>query len=85
MSQEFVPDDNLSDRPNDGSTVSKQEVVQITIVGSRAAVLQTIHTLYRLGFASVGDWNPPQPTANPGQVMSVLIRRRGRARLGMWL
>ncbi|MEG3840461.1 hypothetical protein [Microcoleus sp. herbarium14] len=60
MSQEFVLDDNLSvsaarpyggyaneeERPNDGSTVSEQEVVQITIVGSRAAVLQTIHTFY---------------------------------------
>ena len=63
MSQEFVPDDNFSvsaaleeDRPNDDSAVSEQEVVRITVVGSRAAVLETIHTLYRLGFAQVGDW-----------------------------
>ncbi|MEG4091922.1 hypothetical protein [Microcoleus sp. Pol12B4] len=59
MSQEFVPDDNLSARPNDASAVSEQKVVQITVVGSRAAVLETIHTLYRLGFAAVGDWSPP--------------------------
>jgi len=90
MSQEFVPDDNLSvsearpfggcaneeDGPNDESAVSEQEVVQITVVGSPAAVSETIHTLYRLGFAAVGDWSPPQPTAGPGQVVSVLIRRR---------
>ena len=57
MSQEFVPDDNFSDRPNDASAVSEQEVVRITVVGSPAAVLETIHTLYRLGFAQVGDWS----------------------------
>ena len=79
MSQEFVPDDNLSDRPNDASAVSEQEVVRITVVGSRAAVLETIHTLYRLGFAAVGDWIPPQRGAKPGQVISVLIRRSRKA------
>ena len=46
MSQEFVPDDNFFARPNDASAVSEQEVVRITVVGSRAAVLETIHTLY---------------------------------------
>ncbi len=45
MSQEFVPDDNLSDGPNDGSTVPEQEVVQITVVGSPAAVSETIHVV----------------------------------------
>jgi hypothetical protein len=86
MSQEFVPDDNLSvsealeeDRPNDASAVSEQEVVRITVVGSRAAVLETIHTLYRVGFAQVGDWSPPQRGAKPGQVISVLIRRHRKA------
>ncbi|MEG4120260.1 hypothetical protein QUA43_22680 [Microcoleus sp. N9_B4] len=79
MSQEFVPDDNLSVRPNDDSAVSEQEVVRITVVGSRAAVLETIHTLYRLGFAAVGDWSPPQRGAQPGQVISVLIRRSRKA------
>jgi hypothetical protein len=86
MSQEFVPDDNLDvsaaleeDRPNDASAVSEQEVVRITVVGSRATVLETIHTLYRLGFAQVGDWSPPQRGAKPGQVISVLIRRSRKA------
>ena len=86
MSQEFVPDDNLSvsealeeDRPNDASAVSEQEVVRITVVGSHAAVLETIHTLYRVGFAQVGDWSPPQRGAKPGQVISVLIRRHRKA------
>ncbi|MEG4346493.1 hypothetical protein QUB70_24910 [Microcoleus sp. A003_D6] len=79
MSQEFLPDDNLFDRPNDESAVSEQEVVRITVVGSRKAVLETIHTLYRLGFAAVGDWSPPQRGPKPGQFVSVLIRRSRKA------
>jgi hypothetical protein len=76
MSQEFVPDDNKFDRPNDDSAaVSEQEVVLLTVVGSPKGVRETILTLYRLGFAQVGDWSPVQRAANPKQVMSVLIRR----------
>ena len=79
MSQEFVPDDNKFDRPNDDSAaVSEQEVVLLTVVGSPKGVRDTILTLYRLGFAQVGDWSPLQRAANPKQVMSVLIRRRKR-------
>ena len=85
MSQEFVPDDNLSvsealeeDRPNSDSAISEQEVVLLTVVGSPSGVRETILTLYRLGFAQVGDWSPVQRAANPKQVMSVLIRRRKR-------
>ncbi|MEG3897687.1 MULTISPECIES: hypothetical protein [unclassified Microcoleus] len=77
MSQEFLPDDNLDDRPNDDSAaVCEQEVVLLTVVGSQSGVRETILTLYRLGFAEVGDWSPVQRAANPKQVMSVLIRRK---------
>ena len=78
MSQELVPDDNLSDRPNSYSAISEQDVVLLTVVGSPSGVRETIPTLYRLGFAEVGDWSPLQRAANPNQVMSVLIRRRSR-------
>ena len=85
MSQEFLPDDNESvsealeeDRPNDDSAASEQDVVCVTVTGSPQAVRETILTLYRLGFAEVGDWSQLQRAANPKQVMSVLIRRRKR-------
>ena len=77
MSQEFVPDDNLSARPKSDSAISEQEVVLLTVVGSPKGVRDTILTLYRLGFAQVGDWSPVQRAANPKQAMSVLIRRSG--------
>ncbi|MEG4809539.1 hypothetical protein QUA82_25230 [Microcoleus sp. F8-D3] len=77
MSQEFVPDDNKFDRPNDDSAaVCEQDVLLVTLVGSPQGVRETILTLYRLGFAEVGDWSPVQRAANPKQVMSVLIRRK---------
>jgi hypothetical protein len=85
MPQEFVPDDKEfvsealeEDRANDDSALPEQDVVCITITGSPKAVRKTILTLYRLGFAEVGDWSPVQRAANPKQVMSVLIRRRQR-------
>ena len=86
MSQEFVPEDNKfvsaaleEDRPNDDSAAeSEQDVVCVTVTGSPKGVRETILTLYRLGFAQVGDWSPLQRAANPKQVMSVLIRRRSR-------
>jgi len=53
-------------------------VVCVTVTGSPKGVRETILTLYRLGFAEVGDWSPVQRAANPKQVMSVLIRRRKR-------
>ncbi|MEG4345428.1 hypothetical protein QUB70_19455 [Microcoleus sp. A003_D6] len=84
MAQEFAPDSNESvsaaleeERPNDDSAaVSEQDVVLLTVVASPKGVRETILTLYRLGFAEVGDWSPVQRAANPKQVMSVLIRRR---------
>ncbi len=76
MPQEFVPDDNNSDPANDDSAASEQDILMLTIVGSPKAVRKTILTLYRLGFAEVNDWSQLQRTANPKQVMSVLIRRK---------
>jgi hypothetical protein len=86
MSQEFVPDDNSSvsgaleeDRPSNSPEESEQEILQIRVVGSRRSVFKTIHHLYLLGFAAVGDWSPPQPGSKPGEFISVLIRRSSKA------
>ncbi len=53
---------------------SGREYVKVIVVGSPKGVVKIIHTLYRLGFAEVTEWSPPSPTANPGEVMSVLRR-----------
>jgi hypothetical protein len=55
--------------PNSG-----REFVKVIVVGSAKGVVKIIHTLYRLGFAEVTEWSPATPTANPGEVMSVMRR-----------
>ena len=80
MTEEFAPDENIcvgailkSDSPSDDS---EQDIICVAITGSPKGVRKTILTLYRLGFAAVGDWSPVQPAADPKQVISVLIRRQ---------
>lgn len=55
--------------PNSG-----REFVKVIVVGSAKGVVKIIHTLYRVSFAEVTEWSQPTPTANPGEVMSVMRR-----------
>ena len=51
-----------------------REALRILVIGSRQGVLGTIQTLHRLRFAEVHEWSPLLPSANPGEVMSILTR-----------
>jgi hypothetical protein len=51
-----------------------RESLRILVIGSRRGVTGTIQTLHRLRFAEVREWSPLIPTANPGEVMSILSR-----------
>jgi hypothetical protein len=80
MSEEFIPD--ASETPAvpvspsaSPEPTSSREPVKILIIGSPKGVNNMIHTLYRLKFAEVREWSPLQPTANPGEVVSILIRQ----------
>lgn len=80
MTEEFVPD--ASETPTipvspsaSPEPTSSREPVKILIIGSPKGVNNMIHTLYRLRFAEVTQWSPLQPTANPGEVVSMLIRQ----------
>ena len=64
---------------SDSAAISEQDVLLVTVVGSPRGVRETILTLYRLGFAKVGDWSPLQRAATARHVMSVLIRRKVRS------
>jgi hypothetical protein len=54
--------------------VFSRESVKILVIGSRRGVISIIHTLHNLQFAEVGEWSPLLPTANPGEMMSILTR-----------
>ncbi|MDZ8080244.1 MAG: hypothetical protein RMX35_14385 [Nostoc sp. DcaGUA01] len=45
------------------------------LIGSPQAVTSTIHYLQVIGYASAGDWSSLQPTDNPDEVLSILIRQ----------
>ncbi|MBW4569882.1 MAG: hypothetical protein KME31_18215 [Tolypothrix carrinoi HA7290-LM1] len=53
----------------------KREPIKHLLIGSAKAVTSTIHNLQVIGYASVGDWSPLLPTANPGEFMSILSRQ----------
>lgn len=80
MTQDFISDSSeisdpqtpvLSIPPSDPNRVP----LKILIISTPQVVNSTIHTFYRLGFAQVSEWSKPQPTQNPGEVMSILSRR----------
>ena len=55
-----------------------QEQLRILLISSPGWVRETIHDLHGRGFANVKDWSSLQPGANPGEVVSILTRRRSR-------
>ncbi len=48
--------------------------LRILVIGPAPAVETYVRTQYRLGYAQIWQWSPPQPTGNPGEVMRILIR-----------
>ncbi|NEO68158.1 hypothetical protein [Moorena sp. SIO3H5] len=65
MSTDFIP--NHDNNPEDYNP-KKQRINYIK--GSPEAVTKTIYGLYALGYGSLSDWSPLQPTGIPGQVIS---------------
>lgn len=55
-------------------TSLNREFIKHLLIGSPKAVKSTIHNLQVLGYAEVRAWSPLLPTANPGEVMSILSR-----------
>ena len=55
-----------------------QEQLRILLISNPGWVRETIHDLHGRGFANVKDWSSLQPGANPGEVVSILTRRRSR-------
>ena len=55
-----------------------QEQMRILLISSPTWVEATIHDLHARGFANTTDWSSLVPGANPGEVVSILTRRRQR-------
>jgi hypothetical protein len=55
-----------------------QEQMRVLLISSPTWVKETIHDLHARGFADTNDWSSLVPGANPGEVVSILTRRRQR-------
>ena len=55
-----------------------QEQMRVLLISSPTWVRETIHDLHARGFANAKDWSSLLPGANPGEVVSILTRRRQR-------
>lgn len=55
-------------------TIPCREPLRHLLIGTPKAVTSTIHYLKVVGYAEVSDWSRPQPTTNPGEVISILNR-----------
>lgn len=78
MTEDFLPDSSFAPetpQPTTSPPEPKRDPLKVLIISSPKGVNNTIHTFYRLGYAQVSEWSKPQPTQNPGEVMSVLSRR----------
>jgi hypothetical protein len=49
---------------------------RLLAIGPRSAVVSNIKTLHRLGYAKVDSWSPLQDGPNPGEVMSIMTRKK---------
>ena len=76
MTEDFLPDTAPeTPQPTSSRVEPQRDPLKVLIVSTPKGVNSTIHTFYRLGYAQVSEWTKPQPTQNPGEVMSVLSRR----------
>ncbi|NJK76250.1 MAG: hypothetical protein HC786_28155 [Richelia sp. CSU_2_1] len=73
-----ISGDDLQNTSIDNSVVenlvANREQLKHLLIGSPRIVRSTIHRLHGLGYVAVRDWSPLQPTTNPNQVMSILVR-----------
>jgi hypothetical protein len=60
--------------PTPGEPNPSREPLKHLLIGSPEAVKNGIHSLHALDYAEVGAWSRLLPTANEGEVMSILVK-----------
>ncbi len=79
MAQEFLPNPSQDPIPAASGETPEQaspgrELLKHILIGSPKIVRSAIHNLHVRGYAEATAWSPLQPTANPHEVISVLMR-----------
>jgi hypothetical protein len=70
----------FSDDDDDGG-MPPLNSFRLLAIGPRSAVVSNIKTLHRLGYAQVNSWSPLQEGPNPGEVMSIMTRKKAYIKL----
>lgn len=79
MTQQFLPNPSEAVLPSVSREIPEQvlpnrEPLKHILIGSPKVVRSAIHNLHVRGYAEATAWSPLQPTANPHEVISVLMR-----------
>ncbi|EGJ32016.1 MULTISPECIES: hypothetical protein [Moorena] len=52
----------------------KKQPAKHVLKGSREAVIYSMQMLYSLGYGSIAEWTPLEPTDVPGEVMTTITK-----------
>ncbi len=78
MFKAFTNDANGGDRPSIPASLRRfsddSESLKVMLIGSSAAITETIHNLHQRGFAEVGAWSPLVPWGET-EMVSLLTKR----------
>ncbi len=81
MFRALTNDANGGDRPSIPASLRRfsddSEALQVLLIGSSAAITETIHNLHQRGFAEVGAWSPLVPWGET-EMVSLLTKRLPR-------
>ncbi|NEO91349.1 MAG: hypothetical protein F6K56_14365 [Moorea sp. SIO3G5] len=72
MTKNLPPNSDENTSPENPGRKPKK--VKHILVGSPEQVRHTIYAIYALKYAYPDEWSTPEPTENPGEVMTTLIR-----------
>ena len=72
MNQNINPNSDENQNPDNQGRKGKK--FKHILIGSPKQVRHTIYAIYALKYAYPEEWSTPEPTENPGEVMSTLIR-----------
>lgn len=76
MAQEFVSNPADFACSDSGDANPGQERLRLMVIGPPGWVRETIHDFHSRGIANASSWSSLLPGPNPGEVMSILTRRR---------
>ncbi|NEP53719.1 MAG: hypothetical protein F6K65_34945 [Moorea sp. SIO3C2] len=74
MDSEFRPNPETNPEDITPSNNPKKYPIQHILRGSRKGIINTMHSLYAVGYAEIIEWTPLQPTGLPGEFITMMTK-----------